>query len=106
MAASGSKSQWYPGFKAAVFALLACNTAYYLLGGTLTKAVDALAWLTLLALFALETGFDGAFGALHVGTGKTLICEALPIVMGAVRPMLIVPATECWSALAAPPTFS
>ncbi len=63
MAAIGYKSLWYPGLKAAVFALLACNTAYYLLGGMLTKALDALAWLTLLGLFALETGFDGRFRA-------------------------------------------
>jgi len=59
-----SASPWYPRFKVAVFALLACNTAYYLFASTWTKALDALAWLTLLALFALETGFDGAFGAL------------------------------------------
>jgi len=40
-----------------VFALLVCNTAYYLYAGTLAKGVDAAAWLVLLALFALETGF-------------------------------------------------
>jgi len=64
VAANGSSSPWYPGFKAAVFALLAYNTAYYLFGRAWTQALDALAWLTLLALFALETGFDGAVGAL------------------------------------------
>ena len=37
----------------AVFALLACNTAYYLYAGTLAKGVDAAAWLVLLALFEL-----------------------------------------------------
>ncbi len=62
MTAVGPTSPWYPRFKAVVFALLACNTAYYLFGGAWTEALDALAWLTLLALFALETGFDGAFG--------------------------------------------
>ena len=41
----------------AVFALLACNTAYYLYAGTLAKGVDAAAWLVLLALYTLETGF-------------------------------------------------
>lgn len=46
-----------------MFVLLVCNTAYYLFGGTWTKALDALAWLTLLALFALETGIDGRFRA-------------------------------------------
>lgn len=60
MAAIGPKLPWYPGLKAAVFALLACNTAYYLFGSTWAQALDALAWLTLLALFALETEFDGA----------------------------------------------
>ena len=84
MAASGSKSQWYPGFKAAVFALLACNTAYYLLGGTLTKAVDALAWLTLLALFALETGFNGAFGALK--PRPTAVPNAIAVGRGFIAP--------------------
>ncbi len=61
--AVGSRSPWYPRFKAVVFALLACNTAYYLFGGAWTEALDALAWLTLLALFALETGFEGRFRA-------------------------------------------
>ena len=63
MAAIGPKLPWYAGLKAAVFVLLACNTAYYLFGSTWTQALDALAWLTLLALFALETGFEGRFRA-------------------------------------------
>ena len=63
MAAIGSVSPWYLGFKAAVFALLACNTTIYLFAGTLSQALDATAWLTLLALFALETGFDDRFRA-------------------------------------------
>ena len=61
MTAVDTGSPWYPRFKAVVFALLACNTGYYLFGGAWTEALDALAWLTLLALFALETGFDGRF---------------------------------------------
>ena len=40
----------------AVFALLTCNTLYYLYAGTLSKGLDAAAWLLLLALFALEPG--------------------------------------------------
>ena len=60
MTAIDAGSPWYPRFKAVVFALLACNTGYYLFGGAWTEALDALAWLTLLALFALETGFEGA----------------------------------------------
>jgi len=58
VASSGSESSWYRGAKVAVFALLVCNTAYYLFGGTWTEALDAVAWFTLLTLFALETGFD------------------------------------------------
>lgn len=57
MAAIGSAPPWYPGFKAAVFALLACNTTIFLFTGTLNEALDATAWLALLALFELETGF-------------------------------------------------
>ena len=57
--AAGPASPWYAGFRIAVFALLACNTAYYLYAGTPSKALDAVAWLVLLALFALETGFAG-----------------------------------------------
>lgn len=48
---------WYRGTRIAVFALLVGNTAYYLYAGTLAKGLDAAAWLLLLALFALETGF-------------------------------------------------
>ena len=51
-----------------MFALLVCNTAYYLFGTTWTKGLDELAWLTLLALFALETGFDGRFRARRMMT--------------------------------------
>jgi hypothetical protein len=43
--------------RVAVFALLIANTAYYLYAGTLSKGLDAAAWLVLLTLFALETGF-------------------------------------------------
>ena len=63
MAAFGSVSPWYPGIKAVVFGLLACNTTYYVFAGTLSEALDATAWLVLLALFALETGFDERFRA-------------------------------------------
>jgi hypothetical protein len=52
----------------AVFALLVCDTAYYLYAGTLSKGLDAAAWLVLLALFMLETGF-----AAHVRTLRSSI---------------------------------
>lgn len=52
---------WYLWFKAVLFALLACNTAIFFFAGTLSEALDAAAWLTLFALFELETGYGGRF---------------------------------------------
>lgn len=52
----------YLWFKATVFALLAWNTAVFLATGTLSEAIDATAWLVLLALFGLETGWGDRFG--------------------------------------------
>src|SRR3954469_25474735 len=46
-----------PRLKAAIFALLVFNTAVYVNSGTVRQALDATAWLALLALFTLETGF-------------------------------------------------
>lgn len=43
-------------FMAAIFTLLAINTAVFLASGTTSEALDSIAWLTLLALFELETG--------------------------------------------------
>lgn len=54
-------TRWYPWFKAALFGLLAWNTTIYLVSGTISEALDSLAWLTLLAGFELETGFGGRF---------------------------------------------
>jgi hypothetical protein len=48
-------------FKAAVFGLLAWNTAVYVYSGTLSEGLDSAAWLTLLVLFELETGFGDRF---------------------------------------------
>ena len=59
VAAAGSIPLPHRGLRIAIFALLVCNTAYYLFAGTLSKFLDAAAWLVLLALFALETGFAG-----------------------------------------------
>lgn len=44
-------------FRAVLFALLAANTAYFAVTGTVSKAIDAGAWLLLLALFEAETRF-------------------------------------------------
>ncbi len=52
----------YAWVKTAVFALLAWNTAVFWISGTLNEALDATAWLLLLASFELETGFSGRFG--------------------------------------------
>ena len=47
--------------KAALFLLLAANTAYFVFFGTASKAVDACAWLTLLVLFEAETTYGRRF---------------------------------------------
>ncbi len=57
-------------FKSVLFALLVFNTAAYLLFGTASEALDSLAWLTLLALFTLETGDAERFRA---GRANTVI---------------------------------
>lgn len=58
----------YGWFKAALFALLAWNTAVYVVTGTPSEALDSAAWLTLLVLFMLETEFgDRLGGARAVG---------------------------------------
>ena len=45
-------------FKAVLFALLAINTAYFAVAETPSKAIDAGAWLVLLALFEAETRYE------------------------------------------------
>ena len=59
-ATAAAAPAWYPGLKAAIFALLACNTAYWVVSGTVSEALDASAWLALLALFqlVLRQGID------------------------------------------------
>lgn len=46
-------------FKAGLIALLLGNTAVYLWSGTLSEALDSVAWLTLLLSFEAETGRGG-----------------------------------------------
>jgi hypothetical protein len=41
--------------QAALFALLACNTLYYILAGRFSEALESVAWYVLLTLFLLET---------------------------------------------------
>jgi hypothetical protein len=47
--------------KAALFVLLLANTLYFALAGTTSEAIDAAAWLVLLALFMAETTFGYRF---------------------------------------------
>lgn len=56
---------WYRLFKATMFALLACNAAILFIAGTVSAALDASAWLVLLALFELETGYGGRLRGRH-----------------------------------------
>ena len=44
-------------FKAALFVLLAANAVWFALGESPSKAIDASAWLVLLALFVAEADF-------------------------------------------------
>jgi hypothetical protein len=67
-ASPAATAPWYPWFKAAVFALLACNTAVYAISGTLSESLDSIAWLLLLASFELETGLGGRFADGHAVT--------------------------------------
>ena len=41
--------------QAAIIALLACNTIYYIVAGRVSQALDSVAWYALLILFLLET---------------------------------------------------
>ena len=46
--------------KAVLFALLVANTVWYIVAGTTSKALDAAAWLVLLALYDAEIRFSAA----------------------------------------------
>jgi hypothetical protein len=65
---AGRSPRWALLLKIALFALLAGNTARYLLLGTLSEALDSLAWLVLLFSFEAETGLRERFG----GRGTTV----------------------------------
>ena len=57
MPSTPAASPCYFWFKMAVFALLACNVVFFCVFGTFSQALDAIAWLILLVLFELETGY-------------------------------------------------
>ena len=67
--------------RGALFALLAFNTAAYLLTGTASQALDSIAWLALLAMFELETGRSGRFreGRVNVFIRIVRIAAALAL---------------------------
>ena len=68
-----------------MLALLACNTAIYLFAGTLNQALDATAWLTLLVLFELETGFAGRYraGGAAIAIRGTRLAAAATVIAAA-----------------------
>jgi hypothetical protein len=64
--------------KAVLLALLTVNAVFYALGGTLSKALDASAWLLLLVSFEVEARFAGA-----LSSGRWLVAlRALRLVAG------------------------
>lgn len=74
---------WFSWFKIAVFALLACNALVFMLAGTASEALDAAAWLILLALFELETSFGDRFGQRHWATINRAVRLAATVAIGA-----------------------
>lgn len=56
MPSSESAAPRYLWLRVAVFALLVLDTGIFLASGTFSEGLDSIAWLTLLALFQLETG--------------------------------------------------
>jgi hypothetical protein len=77
---------WFPWLKGAIFALLVTNAVGYALFGRPTEAIDSLAWLTLLALFELETAYPQRMQqkrvAATVRTGR--LVAGIAVVMAAI----------------------
>ena len=48
-------ARWRVRLERALFGLLVVNAVVFAVGGTLAEALDSIAWLTLLAMFMLET---------------------------------------------------
>ena len=70
---------WYPRLRIALFALLACNTVYYVATGTLSEALDACAWLVLLALFQLEAGWPHRVARMAVAVRAVRLAAAVTV---------------------------
>jgi hypothetical protein len=73
--------------KALLFALLAANTAYFAVTAATSKAIDAAAWLTLLALFEAETRLGGrpARASLNVALRAARLAAAGGVVAATLR---------------------
>lgn len=73
MNASRESWSWYSAFKLLILALLTIDTFAFALGGRLSAALDAVAWLILLVLFEWEAA--GRTG--HLGLWATRTLEAV-----------------------------
>jgi uncharacterized membrane protein YjjP (DUF1212 family) len=77
----------YPKYQVAIFLALIANAVIYAFTGTWGEALDAVAWLVLLALFQLETHFgefvqkQNAAGIIHIL--RTLAIAAVAIASAA-----------------------
>lgn len=71
----------YRWIKATIFALLVWNTAVYVRTGTASEGLDSVAWLVLLALFELETGFGAVprRWAAVIHGARLLAAMAIPV---------------------------
>lgn len=78
--APSTAARW---LKAALFAALAANSALYVWRGNLNDALDALAWLTLLVLFELETGRHIPPGGLAAALVRGLRLAAAAVIVAA-----------------------
>lgn len=87
MSSAAAAPSWYTWFKLAVFALLACNAAVFSVAGTPSEGIDAIAWLTLLALFELETAHRDRWFSGHAATAiRTLrLTAAAAVIFAAAR---------------------
>jgi len=74
-------------FKALLFALLAVNTGWFVWSGATSKAIDAAAWLTLLALFDVETrlGARPRQRPVHVALGAARLIAAAGVMVASLR---------------------
>jgi hypothetical protein len=74
-------------FKGFLFGLLAVNTGWFVWSGETSKAIDAAAWLALLALFDAETrlGDRPRRRSLHVTLGAARLAAAAGVMVAMLR---------------------